>query len=175
MLYKSCMYLNMMQSQHAFKTSRNLVEVCFFLLTFKSYIRGFAFINRNDNRGHCVWFVRDGVRRNARQKLPCLLYKATEVTAQKNYSIILIALWCKGSNCCQKTRTIHYLKGVFSLFWIILKTSDFLKSEPTVIEKAKFQMQQVVDKSFINLLNWHWDGILELRFPITGTKPTDLS
>lgn len=79
------MYLNMMQSQHAFKTSRNLVEVCFFLLTFKSYIRGFAFINRNDNRGHCVWFVRDGVWRNARQKLPCLLYKATEVTAQKNY------------------------------------------------------------------------------------------
>lgn len=115
MLYKSCMYLNMMQSQHAFKTSRNLVEVCFFLLTFKSYIRGFAFINCNDNRGHCVWFVRDGVRRNARQKLPCLLYKATEVTAQKNYSIILIALWCKGSNCCQKTRTIHYLKGVFSI------------------------------------------------------------
>lgn len=30
MLYKSCMYLNMMQSQHAFKTSRNLVEVCLF-------------------------------------------------------------------------------------------------------------------------------------------------
>lgn len=30
MLYKSCIYLNMMQSQHAFKTSRNLVEVWFF-------------------------------------------------------------------------------------------------------------------------------------------------
>lgn len=36
MLYKSCMYLNMMQSQHAFKTSRNLVEVCFFYLHSKA-------------------------------------------------------------------------------------------------------------------------------------------